>query len=133
MTKDAGFLKDAKRLGRDIEVVDGDEIQKIIADIAKTPKAKLAALNGHFKFKGPVEKVVLKVVVESGTVTKIKRGGRRITIGKGKAKRTAKVSGRKTKITIAGAKAKRKAIKVGMNCDFHYYGNKTTAKKIVCK
>jgi tripartite-type tricarboxylate transporter receptor subunit TctC len=133
MTKDAGFLKDAKRLGRDIEVVDGDEIQKIIADIAKTPKDKLAALNGHFKFKGPVEKVVLKVVVESGSVTKIKRGGRRITIGKGKAKRTAKVSGRKTKITIGGAKAKRKAIKVGMNCDFHYYGNKTTAKKIVCK
>jgi hypothetical protein len=120
-------------LKRTIEVVDGDQIQKIIADIAKTPKAKLAALNAHFKFKGPVEKVVLKVVVDAGTVTKIKRGGRRITIGKGKAKRTAKVSGKKTKITIAGAKAKRKAIKVGMNCNFHYYGHKTTAKKIVCK
>jgi hypothetical protein len=133
MTKDPVFLKDAKRLKRDIEVVDGNEIQKIIADIARTPKDKLAALNAHFKFKGPVEKVVLKVVVDSGSVTKIKRGGRRITIGKGKAKRTAKVSGKKTKITIAGAKAKRKAIKVGMNCDFHYYGNKTTAKKIVCK
>jgi tripartite-type tricarboxylate transporter receptor subunit TctC len=133
MTKDPKFLKDAKRLKRDIEVVDGNEIQKIIADIAKTPKDKLAALNAHFKFKGPVEKVVLKVVVDSGSVTKIKRGGRRITIGKGKAKRTAKVSGKKTKITIAGAKAKRKAIKVGMNCNFHYYGHKTTAKKIVCK
>jgi tripartite-type tricarboxylate transporter receptor subunit TctC len=133
MTKDPKFLADATRLKRTIEVVDGDQIQKIIADIAKTPKAKLAALNAHFKFKGPVEKVVLKVVVDAGTVTKIKRGGRRITIGKGKAKRTAKVSGKKTKITIAGAKAKRKAIKVGMNCNFHYYGHKTTAKKIVCK
>ena len=43
-----------------------------------------------------------------------------------------KVSGRKTKVTVNGAKAKRKAIKVGMTCEFHYYGNKTTAKKMVC-
>lgn len=133
MTKDAEFLADAKRLGRDVEIVDGDEIQKIIADIAKTPKAKLAALNGHFKFKGPVEKVVLKVVVDAGKVTGTKRGGRRITIDAGGKKRTAKVSGRKTKITVAGKKAKRKAIKAGMNCEFHYYGNKTTATKIVCQ
>jgi len=133
MTKDPKFLEDAKRLKRDIEIVDGDEIQKIIADIAKTPKAKLAALNGHFKFKGPVEKVVLKVVVDSGKVTGTKRGGRRITIDAGGKKRTAKVSGRKTKITVAGKKAKRKAIKAGMDCEFHYYGNKTTATKIVCK
>ena len=135
MTKDPGFLADAKRLKRDIEVVTGAEIQKIIGGLAKTPTAKLAALKGHFKFKGPVEKVVLKVVIDSGKITKTKRGGRRITMktdNSGK-KRTAKVSGKRTKITIAGKKAKRKAIKVGMNCAFHYYGHKTTAKKIVCK
>jgi tripartite-type tricarboxylate transporter receptor subunit TctC len=133
MTKDPKFLKDAERLGRDIEIVDGDEIQAIIADIAKVPKAKLAALDGHFKFRGKVEKVVLKIVTDMGKVTKIKRGGRRITIlNAKKKKRTAKVSGRKTKVTVNGAKAKRKAIKVGMTCEFHYYGNKTTAKKMVC-
>lgn len=132
MTKDPEFLEDAKRLGRDIEIVTGEEIQQIIADIAKTPKDKLAALNGHFKFKGPIEKVVLKVVVHSGKVVKIKRGGRQIVIDfKGK-KVTAKVSGRKTKVTVDGSKAKRKAITVGMACEFHYYGNKTTAKKLVC-
>ena len=32
MTKDPKFLKDAKRLRRDIEIVTGEEIQKIIAD-----------------------------------------------------------------------------------------------------
>ena len=72
--------------------------------------------------------------VDEGKVIKTKRGGRRITIkttGKGK-KRSAKVSGKKTKVTINGKKAKRKAIKVGMNCAFHYYGNKTRAKKIIC-
>ena len=133
MTKDAKFLKDAKRLRRDIEVVTGAEIQAIIADISKVPKDKLAALEGHFKFRGKVEKVVLKVVKHMGKVVKIKRGGRRITIDYGGKKRTAKVSGRKTKVSVNGAKAKRKAIKVGMTCEFHYYGNKTTAKKLVCK
>ncbi|MEE2654776.1 MAG: hypothetical protein VX434_03380 [Pseudomonadota bacterium] len=133
MTKDPKFLADAKRLKRDIEVVTGDEIQGIIAELAKTPKSKLAALKGHFKFKGPVEKIVLKIIIDEGKVTKTKRGGRRITIktNKGK-KRTAKVSGKKTKVTIGGKKVKRKAIKVGMKCAFHYYGNKTRAKKIVC-
>jgi hypothetical protein len=33
---------------------------------------------------------------------------------------------------VGGKKVKRKAIKVGMNCTFHYYGHKTTAKEIVC-
>ena len=133
MVKDPVFLKDAKRVRREIELVTGEEIQKLVTDIAKVPQSKLAALQGHFKFKGKVEKVVLKVIVDSGTVTGTKRGGRRITIGKGKAKKTAKVSGRKTTVTVAGKKVKRKAIKVGMKCAFHYYGNKTTAKKIVCE
>jgi len=133
MTKDPKFLKDAKRLRRDIEVVTGEEIQAIIADIAKVPKAKLAALDGHFKFRGKVEKVVLKIVKHMGKVVKIKRGGRQITIMHGSKKRTAKVSGSRTKVSLNGKKIKRKAIKVGMTCEFHYYGNKTTAKKLVCK
>lgn len=132
MTKDPLFLKDAERLGRDIEIVTGDEIQEIIADIAKTPKDKLAALKGHFKFRGKVEKVVLKIIMHMGKVVKIKRGGRRITINHSGKKMTANVSGRKTKVSLNGKKIKRKAVKVGMNCEFHYYGNKTTAKKIVC-
>ena len=80
MTKDPEFLADAKRLRREIEVVTGDEIQQIISDLAKTPKAKLAALNGHFKFKGPVEKVKLAIVKHTGKVVKLKRGGRRVVI-----------------------------------------------------
>jgi tripartite-type tricarboxylate transporter receptor subunit TctC len=132
MTKDPKFLKDAKRLRRDIEVVTGEEIQQIIADISKVPKEKLAALDAHFKFRGKTEKVVLKVILHMGKVVKIKRGGRRITIDHSGKKMTAKVSGSKTKVSVNGTKAKRKAIKVGMTCEFHYYGNKTTAKKLVC-
>jgi tripartite-type tricarboxylate transporter receptor subunit TctC len=132
MTKDPLFLEDAKRLGREVEVVTGEEIQQIIADIAKTPPEKLAALNGHFKFKGPVEKVVLPIVKHMGKVVKIQRGGRRITIDYNGKKVRANVSGSKTKVMVGGKKVKRKAIKMGMNCEFHYYGHKTTAKQIVC-
>jgi len=133
MTKDPEFLADAKRIKREIEFVSGDEIEKILKELSKTPTEKMAALKEMFKFKGPVEKVELPIVVEAGKVVKIQRDGRRITIDyKGKNRR-ANVSGSKTEVLVDGKKAKRKAIKMGMNCTFHYYGNKTTAKKLDCK
>ncbi|MDA1324267.1 MAG: hypothetical protein O3C34_05945 [Proteobacteria bacterium] len=132
MVKDPAFLKDAGRLNRVIELVSGEEIQKLVTDIAKTPKDKLAALDGHFKFRGKVEKVVLAIIKHAGKVVATKNGGRRIVIDYGGKKMNANVSGSKTKVMVDGNKVKRKAIKVGMNCEFHYYGNKTTAKQIVC-
>ena len=132
MTKDPKFLADAKRLRREVEIVTGEEIQKMISDLAKTPKAKLAALNGHFKFKGPVEKVKLKIVMHTGKVVKLKRGGRSVIIDHEGKNVTAKVSGSRTKVSVGGKKVKRKAIKIGMTCTFHYYGHNTQAKELVC-
>ena len=132
LVKDPAFLRDAKRLRREIELVTGEEIQALVNELSTVPKEKLAALGGHFKFKGKVEKVVLPIVVHAGKVIKTKRKGRRITIDHKGKKRRAKVSGKKTKVTLNGKKVKRSAIKVGMNCTFHYYGHKTRAKKIEC-
>jgi len=133
MTKDPKFLKDAERLGRDIEITTGAEIQKIIADISKVPKDKLAELDRHFKFRGKTEKVVLKILRHTGKIVKIKRGGRRLYIKYKGKKVKAKVSGRRTKVTINGKKAKRKAVKKGMTCTFVYYGSGTRAKEVNCK
>jgi len=133
MTKDPAFLKDAKRLKRDIELVTGEEIKKILADLSKTPQAKLTAFNEMFKFKGPVEKVVLPIVVHSGKVVGLKRDGRRVIIDYKGKKVTARVSGSHTKLIVDGKKAKRKAIKVGMVCEAHYYGPNTQAKELICK
>lgn len=132
MVKDPKFLADAKRLRRDVELVTGEEIGEMVRDIAKTPAAKLAALNDHFKFKGKVEKVVLPIIVHAGKVVKIQRKGRRITIDWNGKKRRADVSGSRTAVMLNGHKVKRGAIKTGMNCTFHYYGHKTRAKKIEC-
>jgi hypothetical protein len=132
MVKDPEFLNDAKRLKRKIQLVSGEEIQKLVEEISEVPQAKLAALDGHFKFKGKVEKVVLPIIVHAGKVIKIQRKGRRITIDYNGKKRRANVSGSRTAVMVDGKKVKRKAIKMGMNCTFHYYGHKTRAKKIEC-
>ena len=132
-TTDPAFLKDAKRLRRDVEVISGDEIQDIIADISKTPQAKLAKLDQYFKFRGKVEKVKLKLVRDSGKIVSVKRGGRRLSLDSNGKKVKARVSGSKTKVTVNGKKAKRKAIKEGMSCTFVYYGTGTTAKEVNCE
>jgi len=132
-TKDPLFLKDASRLGRDVEVISGDEIQEIIADISKTPQAKLAKLNEHFKFRGKTEKVKLQLVEHTGKVVAIKRGGRQISIDHEGKKVKASVSGSSTKVTVNGKKVKRKAVKEGMTCTFVYYGSGTKAKEVNCK
>ncbi len=133
MSRDAKFLADAKKQRRDIELVTGEEIQKIVAKMAATPAADLKLLEEIQKYKGKARIVKIKMAVHTGKVTATKRGGRRIFIDyKGKNVK-AKVSGSRTKVTINGKKAKRKAIKVGMTCTFTYPSPGSEAKKVDCK
>ncbi len=133
MAKDAKFLADAKRQKRDIDLVTGEEIQKIVNDMAATPKADLALLEEVQRYKGKAKRVTIKMAKHTGKVTKTKRGGRRIFIKyKGKEVK-AKVSGSRTKVTINGKKAKRKAVKVGMTCTFTYPSAGSEAKRVDCK
>ncbi len=133
MAKDAKFLADAKKQRRDIDLVTGDEIQKIVNNMAATPKADLKLLEEVQKYKGKARVVKIKMAKHTGKVTATKRGGRRIFIMyKGKEVK-AKVSGSRTKVTLNGKKVKRKKIKVGMTCTFTYPGAGMEAKKIDCK
>ena len=72
-----------------------------------------------------LSKQKVDMVRHTGPVTKIKRGGRRVSWSGGGKKGKLRVSGRRTKITIAGQKAKRKALKVGMGCSFKVKGVQT--------
>ena len=133
MAKDAKFLADAKRQKRDVYLVTGKEIQKIVNNMAMTPKADLDLLVDVQKYKGKAKIAKIKMAKHTGKVTKIKKGGRRIFIMyKGKEVR-AKVSGSRTKVTVNGKKAKRKAVKAGMTCTFTYPGAGMEAKRIDCK
>ncbi len=73
---------------------------------------------------------MVKTYVHKGKITKIKRGGRRVSWKGGGAKGKLKVGG-KTKITVSGKKAKRKALMKGMNCTFTVKGAQK-ALKIDC-
>jgi tripartite-type tricarboxylate transporter receptor subunit TctC len=127
---DPELLREAKRAGRSITwlaptemesiyrgiLASSDEVVALFSQAAKKPKVKLG-----------------KMILHSGPVTKIKKGGRRITISyKGKDV-TAKVSGSRTKVMLNGKKVKRKKIKVGMNCAFTYPKPGKEAVKVDCK
>ena len=130
---DPAFIKDAHAQGRDVSPISGQEIQDMIAVLAKTPKATIKEVEGLIIFKGKVKTVKIALAKHTGKVTATKRGGRRIFISyKGKQVK-AKVSGSRTKVTINGKKAKRKAIKVGMTCTFTYPSPGSEAKKVDCK
>jgi NAD-dependent DNA ligase len=133
MAQDEKFLSDARRIGRVVEFVTGEEIQDLIAEMASTPQEKLAAMREHFKFKGPVEKVSLPVVRHTGKVTQIKRKGRKIVIDYQGKKADASVSGSRTKVMIDGKEAKRGKVMVGMTCTLVYYGPGTRANEVICK
>lgn len=132
--KDNGFLKDAAKQRIDINPVTGEELDKLIGELYKTPKEQIArALEVTTKSdKVKLVKVKIPVKTTKAKVTGAKRGGRRITFMDGAEKVTVRVSGSKTKVTIAGKKAKRKAVKAGMTCAFTHQGNGSRAKAIAC-
>jgi len=113
--------------------VSGPEEQKLIADLAATPKelmaAAAAATVNHSKTE--IDKAVIPIEMLSGTILQIKRGGRSVTIGHGGKKQKVSVSGSRTAILVGGAKKKRKALKLGMACTLTHQGS--AAKKIDCK
>ena len=131
---DPKFLADAKKRRLPIQPTSGAEVAELVKRVYAMPPDVIA----HAKFLGTssaktqTSKAVIPVVTSMGKITKIKRGGRRVSWAGGGKKGKLKVSGRRTKITIAGKKAKRKALKTGMNCSFKVKGV-STAMEINCK
>ncbi len=131
--KDPAFIKDAHAQGREVSPLSGEEVQKMIADIAAAPQATIKKVEGLIQYKGKVRTVKIALAKHTGKVTATKRGGRRIFISyKGKNVK-AKVSGSRTKVTINGKKTKRKNIKVGMSCTFTYPRPGAEAQRVDCK
>lgn len=133
MLSDKDFLADAKRQRRQILPASGEEVQKIIVEVAGAPKATIAKLTETLKYRGKMEKAKITFVKDTGPVVATAKGGRVITIEKGGKKLKARVSGRNTKVTIGGKKAKRSAIKAGMTCTLVYPGPGQQAKEVNCK
>ncbi len=118
MADDAKFVADANKEHRDVDPISGEEMQKVIEELAKTPKKVLANANEFIKFKGITKQAKIHLVKVTTKVTKLERKGRTMFfMHKGKEIKT-KISGSRTKIKVGGKKAKRSAVKVGMMCTF---------------
>lgn len=127
---DPELLKEAKRAKRNVAWTDPKVMDRINKEILGASDKVIALYQqGAQKPK----KAPGKMVTHAGLVTKIERGGRRVSIDHKGKQVTAKISGSRTKITVAGKQAKRKAIKMGMNCKFTYPKPGEEATNVDCK
>ncbi|MEE2654260.1 MAG: hypothetical protein VX434_00755 [Pseudomonadota bacterium] len=131
--KDPEFNAFAKKTKMEVNYVSGSDVQKLVNRVLNTPKATVQAAIINTRHKGKVEKVKLNYVKASGTVTAVKRKGRKLVLKIGSKKVKTKVSGKRTKVFVNGTKVKRGAVKPGMRCELTWLGNGTESKKVDCK
>lgn len=133
-TQHPELVRKLNKAQMDVSLVTGKEIQDIVANAYKTPKKVVERARDALIYKGPKIKAKIKMVKDTGTITKVIRGGRKLEmkLSDGKMVSTS-VSGRRTKVMIGGKKDKRKNIKVGMTCTFNYPGSGQRAKEVTCK
>lgn len=133
MVKDAAFKAEAEKQKRDIDYVSGEELQKIIVDMARTPPEMMAKVEGLMQFRGPTKEAKITMLRHTGKVVESKGGGRQVVIDYQGKPVSANVSASATKVTINGQKGDRGAVKSGMTCTFVYTGPGAQAQEIDCK
>ncbi len=126
--EDAGFNEEAKKTGRPLAPMFGDEVEKAIHEVAN-PSPKVAALLNEAM--NPKEAV--KDLHHTGPITQLKNDGREMMLNHQGKEVSAKISGSRTKISVAGKSAKRGDVKVGMTCTFVYLREGAEAKEVNCK
>ncbi|MDX1483511.1 MAG: hypothetical protein R3229_03420 [Alphaproteobacteria bacterium] len=133
-TREPELVKKLNKAQMDVALVSGAEIQEIVANAYKTPKSIVDRARESMVYKGKRIKAKIQYVKDTGTITKVVRGGRKLEmkLANGKTVKTS-VSGRRTKVFIGGKKTKRKNIKVGMTCTFDYPGSGQRSRRIDCK
>jgi hypothetical protein len=124
---DPGFIDKAKKAGRPVDPLFGEDVaKKIKAALQQSPET-VALVRKILAVKAPSIKVG-PIAIE------VQKKGRYIVFkGAGGKKVKSKVSGSRTKIKIAGKKAKRKKLKTGMKCKIDYKpGGRNEPKTLDC-
>lgn len=131
--KDPKFVADMERLKLVLDTMTGAEMTARIERLEKLPAAVVTAANDATKKTDRTEigKVVIATETVKGTISKVEKGGRKVSYTGGGKSGSLNVSSSGTKVSIGGKKAARKALKAGMACDFAFQGN--SAKAITCR
>ena len=134
MSKDAEFLADAEKENREIDIVNGDDMQALLERISTTPKEKIDKLNELLKYKGPTVAAKLESAKVEGAIVELTDGGAKIAIKRGDGGIfRATVSNTRTDLQIAGKKADRKELKLGALCTVAAPSEGQEASQVVCK
>lgn len=127
--KDKDFLGEAAKQDMPIQPWSGEQTEKVIAQFAAYPDAVYARAMKILD-AGEVTNVRLKTV--SGNVTNIAKTTVSVTDATGKSVKL-KVHPKQTEFTIGGKEAKTADLKVGMQCNFEYFGENDLAPEAHCK
>lgn len=133
MVKDTAFKAEAEKQKRDIDYVSGAELQKIIVDMAGSPREMMAKVEELMQFRGPTKEAKITMLRHTGKVLESKGSGRQVVIDHLGKPASANISASATKVTINGQKGDRGAVKSGMTCTFVYTGPGTQAEELDCK
>jgi tripartite-type tricarboxylate transporter receptor subunit TctC len=133
MANDPKFVADAKKEHRDVDPISGEEMQKVMEELSKTPKQVLANAKELIKFKGITKQAKIHLVKVTTKVTKLERKGRTMFFMHDGKEIKTKISGSRTKITIGGKKAKRSKVEVGMTCTFSMPKMGAESTNVDCK
>jgi len=128
--EDPAYKKEAERLRLLVSPAGGEEVEKLVQQVAKTPKnlfARYAAILANPKSK--LREV--KWMKVSGVVTKTGKKGRFSFKADGKEEK-ARMRGSYTKVKVGGSDAKAGAVKVGMNCNIWWEGPGSTPGRVEC-
>jgi tripartite-type tricarboxylate transporter receptor subunit TctC len=131
--QDAAYEKDIERQKLGFGAMKGAEMERRIQRLQATPENIVqAAMEVQTSTaRTEMSKAVVPIEKATGKITKVEKGGRRVSFAAGSKKGKLRVSSSGTKVTIGGNAAKRSALKAGMSCQFAFQGS--AAKTIVCK
>ena len=134
MSKDKDFLADAAKENRDVDIVNGEDMQALLVGISQKPKATIDRINDLLKYKGPTVTAKLEAANAEGTIAEIEDGGGKIALKLADGKTfKAIVSNSRTDLQIAGKKGDRKELKVGAFCAVTAPAEGQEASQVVCK
>jgi tripartite-type tricarboxylate transporter receptor subunit TctC len=132
--KDGKLIKDLEKIQLDVSLIPGERMQKLITKVLATPKPVIARAADLMKYKGERVKAEIKMMTDSGVISKSVRKGRKLMMKLANGKEvSAAMSRSRSKVTIGGKAAKRGDVKAGMACTFTYAGSGAEAKTVVCK
>jgi tripartite-type tricarboxylate transporter receptor subunit TctC len=134
MSKDKDFLADAAKENRDVDIVNGEDMQALLVGISQKPKATIDRINDLLKYKGPTVTAKLEAAKVEGTIAELEDGGGKIVLRLGDGKMfKASISNSRTDTQIAGKKADRKDLKVGAACTVIAPAEGQEASQIMCE